>query len=173
MASIIPIAVTAVQAFQTIGAVAEVFDDSRQQASSNDLALRQLQQQQALQEQQAVQNANLSKQELAIKAETAESERKAALKRAMARQRAAFGASGVSTSGGGSTEAVLLGLFDESEEEKESREKLDRIRVQAIDQNLSQSKRVNTLKRTQEKQKQKLQKSSSTLDTFNNLLSVF
>lgn len=173
MASIIPIAVTAVQAFQTIGAVAEVFDDSRQQASSNDLALRQLQQQQALQEQQAVQNANLSKQELAIKAETAESERKAALKRAMARQRAAFGASGVSTSGGGSTEAVLLGLFDESEEEKESREKLDRIRVQAIDQNLSQSKRVNTLKRTQEKQKQKLQQSSSTLDTFNNLLSVF
>ena len=171
MGSIVPIALQAVTAFQTIGAVASVFDNSQQEAEDR-LALQQLQQRQALDQAHESQQAVIDRQEIQTKAAEAERQRKAALKRAVARQRAEFGAGGIGSSGG-SSEAVLLGMFDESEEEKMNRERLDGIRTQAIDQNLSQAKRVNTLKRTQEAEKRKLQRSTSSLDTFNDLLSVF
>ena len=66
----------------------------------------------------------------AADARFAESERLQTLRRAVARQRARFGAQGVGNDGG-SSEAVLLGLFEESEQEKFKREQLDNLRNQA------------------------------------------
>lgn len=170
MASIVPVALQALALFETATLIANVFDvsDERQQEQS----LRQLQQQQNLQQQQSAQNAVLRKQEIKAKTAAVEKERRNALKRAVARQRAKFGSSGVAN-GDGSFEAVLLGLFDESDEKRQSREKLDQLRGQSINQNLLQQKSVNTLKRTQLAQQQKLSNSASTLDDVSALLSVF
>ncbi len=170
MASIVPVALQALTLFETASSIANVFDNSEQR--KQDQSLQQLQQQQSLQQQQAAQNAALSKQEIQAKAVEVEKERRNALKRAVARQRAKFGSSGVAN-GDGSSEAVLLGLFDESDEKRQSREKLDQLRNQSLEQNLLQQKSVNTLKRTQLAEQQKLSNSSSTLDDVSALLSVF
>jgi hypothetical protein len=66
----------------------------------------------------------------AADAKFAENERLQTLRRAVARQRARFGAQGIGN-GGGSSEAVLLGLFEESEQEKLKREQMDNLRNQS------------------------------------------
>lgn len=170
MGSIAPIAAEAISLFQTATTIAKVFDDS---GKKNDaLALQQLQQQQKLQERQAAQDAALSKKEIQEKAQAAEAERRNALKRAMARQRVQFGGNGIAN-GDGSSEAVLLGMFEESDEERVSREKLDKLKIEAINQNLLQQKRVNTLERTQTAARNKLINKSSNLNDLNRILGAF
>ena len=172
MGTMIPVATQALQAFQTISSVASVFDNSKADYQNN-LALAQLQQQQNMQQKQAYQDALLNRENIAAQTAKAETVRKSSLKRAMARQRAEFGASGVGNSSNGSTEAVLLGLFEESEKEKENRERLDKIKIKALDQNLFQQKRVNTLKRTQATERDKLSKTYSVFDTASDLFNIF
>ena len=135
-------------------------DDRRAQQNlqaQQDLALRQLQEQQALEEQQAQQDAELRLQQQQIDAQNAEERRQRALKSAMARQRASFGASGITTQGG-SAEAVLLGLFDESEEELEQRNRLDQLSTTALSQGLQQQTSLNVLQRTQLQERQNLER---------------
>ena len=124
----------------------------------DDLALEQLKQQQALQEKQLRQNAALEKQQIALDAAQAENDRKQALKRAVARQRAQFSGQGISSAGTGSSQAVLLGLFEESDEERRKREDLDTLKTAAIDQDLAQNRALNVLQRTQLAERQKLQR---------------
>ncbi len=109
--------------------------------------------------------ATIDKEQIRIAAETAESDRRSALRRAMARQRAKYGASGISA-GDGSAQAVLLGLFDESEEEARQREAMDTLKTSAIDQNYNQIKRVNTLQLTQFKERNRLNKIQGQLGTI-------
>lgn len=170
MASIVPIALQAISLAQTAVTIAQVFDDSDER--SDDLALQQLQQQQRLQQAQSAQDAALSKQQIEESAAAAETTRRVALKRAIARQRAEFGGNGVA-SGDGSSEAVLLGLFEESDAERKSREQIDNLKLQALDQNLLQQKRVNTLTRTQTAERNKLKSSSNTLDDVGKILGTF
>ncbi|MBI1301341.1 MAG: hypothetical protein GC137_06750 [Alphaproteobacteria bacterium] len=134
MASLVPTLIT-----QGIGLVANEIGNCRADDQQK-LAVRQLQQTQALQQQQSAQNAALDRERLAVDTQNAEEERQRALRRAVARQRANFGAQGVSTTGG-SSQAVLLGLFEESDEDRAQRERLDNIRSRAIDQGLSQKAR--------------------------------
>ena len=149
---------------------ARILDQGDRKA--DDLALRQLEQQQKLQEAQALQDAANDKAQISIAAQQAENERRLALKRAVARQKAAFGGQGIA-SGDGSSEAVLLGLFEESEDEKQSRERLDKLRLQAIDQGLSQSVSANTLRRTQQEQKNKLTQRDNIFDDVDTILGAF
>lgn len=183
MGSILPIATTAIQAFQTVGqaaaAIAPVAGVVARGAyflsadnASQRVDARQLAQSQQLQEQLAVEKAALEKQELSVKAGEVEKARREALKRAVARQRANFGSSGVSVNGG-SSEAVLLGLFDESETDKAARERLDTLKVTAIDQSLNQQKRVNTLQRAQLQQTQKLKNQINPFDAAKEFLNIF
>ena len=125
--------------------------------SQQDLALAQLQAQQNQDMAQAQANADIERQRIAQDATIAEADRRDALKRAVARQRASFGSSGAGTSGG-SSEAVLLGLFEESEEEKSQRDSIDALRFGAIDQSLADRSATNTLRRTQLQEKQNLQR---------------
>lgn len=115
--------------------------------AQQDLALQQLQDRQALQENQLAYNNGLEKEQIALNAQKAEEERRAALRRAVSRQRAVFGSQGIG-SNGGSSEAVLLGLFEESEQEKSRRE--------ALDSNLSNTRSLNLLQATQLAERQKL-----------------
>lgn len=170
MASIVPIALQAISLAQTATTIAGVFDNSDER--SNNLALQQLQQQQSLQQTQSAQDAALSKQEVLANAELTEEKRRTALKRAIARQRAQFGGSGV-IGGDGSSEAVLLGLFEESDVERKSREQLDNLRLQSLDQSLLQQQSVNTLTRTQTAERNKLTNSSNTLSDISSILDVF
>lgn len=125
--------------------------------AQQDLALRQLQAQQGLSESHAANAAALQKQNMALAASTAEAARRDALRRAVSRQNAQFGAQGLDATDG-SGEAVLLGMFEESEAEKTQREKLDKLRGQAIESQLEEEKRINVLQRTQLQERQNLQR---------------
>lgn len=170
MASIIPIAAQALALFQTASSVASIFDNSA--AKQQNQALQQLQQLQNLQFKNDAQNVAISKQQIETQAQNAEQQRRNALKPIVAKQRAEFGASGV-VGGDGSSKAVLLGLFSESDQERQSREQLDTLKIKALEQGLSQQSQVNTLKRTQLAAKQRFDNSTSTFDDISALLNVF
>lgn len=129
------------------------------QAQQQALALSQLQAMQDEEMRRAGEDAAQGRMQIAFDAQAAEEARRAALKRAVARQRATFGASGIDSNSSGSAQAVLLGLYDESEEERARREALDTMRLGAIEQGLSQQARANMLERTQLVQQQQLQQS--------------
>lgn len=127
--------------------------------AQQDMALQQLQQMQDVQWRGAAADAETKRAQIALDAQNAEETRRAALKRAVARQRATFGASGIDTNSSGSAQAVLLGLFDESDAERAQREKLDAFRLGAINQDLNQKSQMNILQRTQLAQQHQLQQS--------------
>lgn len=129
----------------------------RQMIAEQNQALLQLQHQQALSEQQRAESTALEKQKIALEAAQSEEQRQAALRRAVARQKASFGGSGVSATGG-SADAVLLGLFDESADELKQREALDSLRTTALDLDTAQTKSVNVLQATQLAERNKLQR---------------
>lgn len=140
--------------------------------SAQEQALKQLQAQQNLQYQVAQENAALEKQQIALEAQNSEEERKRALRRAVARQKTIFGSSGIGGQGG-SSQAVLLGLMNESDEERQQREALDTLKTAAIDSDLAQQKRLNVLQRTQLQEKNKLDDVSSSLSYANDVFSLF
>lgn len=166
MGSLSPLALVGLvsQGVGLVQTLSEKQDDVRYERREDELVLKQLQQKQNLQEQQAAQNAALERDRIAVEASINEEERKRALKRAIARQKAQFGARGLST-GNGSSEAVLLGLFDETEEELAQRERLDQLRQNSIDLGLSQQKSVNVLQREQLQQSQRLSDLGRTYQT--------
>lgn len=163
MGAIAPIATTLTTLASAAGAVSKVVNTVQtlsgndNQSRQEDLALRQLQERQRLDAQQLAQDNALERERIALQASQSEDERRAALKRAVARQRAQFGASGISQSGG-SSQAVLLGLFDETEDELARREQLDNLRNTALDQDLSQLSSLNLLQATQLAQRNNLKR---------------
>ena len=161
MGAITPIATGLSSIVSTIGAVSQAVNavqtltGNDAQSREQDLALKQLQQRQALEAQQTAQDNALQRETIATQTAQAAEDRQAALRRAVARQRASFGSSGIG-SGGGSASAVLLGLFDESEEDLAQREALDNLRTRALDLNASQAGSLNLLQSTQLQQRQNL-----------------
>lgn len=143
----------------------------KQNMRSEDVALEQLQAQQAMQQQQNRQNVALEQRQIAAQSEINEQNRRAALKRAVARQRAQFGSSGISQ-GSGSSEAVLLGMFDETEAELAQRARLDNLRKGALDQRLAQSNSLNVLQYEQLRQRQNLNNVTSSYGRYKNLLDI-
>lgn len=87
----------------------------------------------------------------------AESARKDALRRAVARQRASFSAQGTG-SAGGSADAVLLGLFTESEEDRVKRERLDSLRDQAQKIQRNGALYTNLLSATEDSERKKIER---------------
>lgn len=165
MGTMIPIATQALSAVKTIGTVASLanqgmnlFGNSATQNSQQ--ALAHLQQQQKLNQQNLIAENNLRKQEILLDAGEAERIRRQSLKRAVAKRKAEFGSSGIAI-GDGSSEAVLLGLFQDSEAERLKNAQADQLRFQTLDQSVTNKKRLNTLTRTQEAEKAKLTNASN------------
>ena len=168
MGAIAPIAnglTSAVSALNTVNNIvgaAQTLGGNSPARQEQDLALRQLQDRQRLEQKQLAQQNALERERIATQAQAEEDKRQRALRRAVSRQRASFGASGVSNDG--SSQAVLLGLFDESEEELQRRTELDNIRSRALDLNASQSRSLNLLQATQLQQRNKLSNEITLLD---------
>lgn len=169
MGGLTSLAATAMQALNAANALIGVVDGFNGRSggqdydfikAQSDLSLRNAQQQAALQ-----------KEQLRLSADQAETNRRAALRRAMARQRAAYGASGLDSSSG-SAQAVLLGMFDESEEELQQRNALDALKTAAIDQGVAQQQRINTLQLTQLKERDRLKSIGSTLQSARDIGSI-
>lgn len=118
-------------------------------------ALEQLQARQSQDESASAQSALLQKQKIDADAQTAEARRVAALRRAVARQKTLFSAQGLSGDGG-SNEAVLLGLYDDSAAEEAAQSRADMLRKTALDQSLNQQKQKNLLEASQLAERQKL-----------------
>lgn len=91
-----------------------------------------------------------------------------ALRRAIARQRAQFGASGIDMDSG-SAQAVLLGIYDENDEKRAQREALDSLKSNILDNNYANQQRVNTLQLTQLKERNKLKKTGSVLESLTSI----
>lgn len=121
------------------------------------LALRQLQEQQAAQQRGAQEQGALQREKMQAESAAAEQQRRAALRRAVARQRAAYGAQGIGA-GEGSAEAVLLGLFEESDADRMERERIDDIRNRALEQDIAEQKNLNVLQLSQLRERQKLER---------------
>ena len=117
------------------------------------LELRQLQERQNAQLKAQQQETALSREKLAAEAKNAEENRLSALRRAVARQRASFGATGLSAN-----EAVLLGLFEETDQDRQQRERLDTLRNRALDNDLASTQSLNVLQRSQLAQQQRLER---------------
>ncbi|MDB5477724.1 MAG: hypothetical protein JWM96_219 [Alphaproteobacteria bacterium] len=83
-----------------------------------------------------LQKAQVQHQQDRIESDEASRLRKNALKRAVAKQQAAFGGQGIDATEG-SGEAVMLGLFQESEAEKQYRDRLDRLKQQSLAQDVN------------------------------------
>ncbi len=81
------------------------------------------------------QSIELQRKQNQLSQQAYEQDRKDALKRAVAKQRARIGASGSTLEGSG--EAILLGLFDETDEELARREELDQLKEEALRQSSS------------------------------------
>jgi len=94
---------------------------------------------------------------VAIAQQSAEDERRRrdALRRAMGRTRADLGGQGVSAADG-SGEAILLGLVGDTEAESGAAAQADRLKRQAIQQELDNARRRNLLEQAQLAQKQRL-----------------
>lgn len=123
--------------------------------AEQDIALSQLQARQAQDEGNLAANTALEKSRLAAEATAAESRRKTALRRAIGRQKTLFSAQGMSPDGG-SSEAVLLGLYNEGMDDDATQTRLDRLRTTALDQNLSAQKQKNLLEAAQLAERQNL-----------------
>ncbi len=125
--------------------------------AQQDLALKQLQAQQQVAAANAQADSSLQKTQIAATASAEDVQRRAALKRAVARQKASFGSQGI-TGTDGSSEAVLLGLFDESDRDRQDRERLDGIRTAALNQDLGARSSLDILQLAQLQERQKLER---------------
>ncbi len=150
-----------------VGQGIALFSDTGQRTQDN--ALGELKAKQNAQMGAMQQNAALDRAKIGEQSAQSDKARRDALKRAVARQRAKFGSSGISAGTGGSSEAVLLGMFEESDGQRSEREKLDSLRLRAIDQNIAQQNSFNVLQRTQLQQRQNLSNISSGNSTLNKI----
>ena len=149
---------TAVSTLNTLGRIAgtaRALSGNSPGKRERELALRQLQERQARQQAQLARQNDVQRQRLDAQAQADEQGRRRVLQRAVARQRAQFGARGIAQEGG-SAQAVLLGLFDETEEQLQSRARLDSLRKRALDLKSEQTRSLNLLQATQLAQRHKI-----------------
>lgn len=153
---------TAKSAVETLSQAGRGWGDSRSAdlralKARQDLELSQLSERQRLGEAQAAEDAALESARIAADSAATEEARRAALRRAAAAQRAKFGAQGLSPQDG-SSEAVLLGLFEESDADRARREEIDGLRAAALSGGLAQKRSVNLLQSAQLSQRHALER---------------
>lgn len=116
------------------------YGDYRDIARQNQMA----KQQYTLNERDLAEKSVLDEREAALQQQEYERKRNKDLARATASRKAAFGGQGISTADG-SGQAVLLGLFQDSDEERKYRERLDKLRKDALQQDFENKRRRNLL----------------------------
>jgi hypothetical protein len=162
MGTLVPVLGTLTKTIGAVSTIAGAVDSvtGNSQKQQQEQAMRNLQAQQQQQSTEAQATADEKRNLINLEAQEAEDIRKAALKRAIAKRNAKFGATGIGGTGG-SREAILLGLYDESDTEKQRQAELDKLRFNAIDNDLSNLQSRNILQQTQLAEQQRLQSLSS------------
>ena len=160
MGTLVPVLGTLTKTIGAISTIGGAFNtlagnDDALRRRGQEQAMRELQNRQAQSTAEAQAQADKNRAQIALDAKTAEATRLAALKRAVAKRNARNGAAGIGGLGG-SREAVLLGLYNESETEKKNREDLDKLRYNAIDSDLGLNASRNILEQTQLAERQRL-----------------
>ena len=117
-----------------------IYGDYRDIARQNSLA----QEQYHLSERDIAEKARLQQRESDLQSEENDRQRQRDLKRATAAWKAAFGSQGISTTDG-SGQAVLLGLLQESDEDRKYRDRLDALRRESLAQDTDSKRRRNLL----------------------------
>ena len=95
-------------------------------------------------EQSIQQDHDIQAQEIQLNADNENRKRRDALRRAMSKQQAAFGEQGIDTTDG-SGQAVLLGLFDQSQDERAYQDRLTQLKKAALEQDTVDKRRRNLL----------------------------
>ena len=149
---------TAFQALSVAGSIAGAVDKYQ-----NDSGLRAYEEEKrrykitmdALQKEEA-----LKKEQNSLSLQQAEDDRQGRLRAAIARQRAAFGASGVG-SGTGSSQAYLLGLADDSQEEGRQLSQAAEIKNRILEQEYNARQSLNMLELANARERKKLKQISA------------
>lgn len=102
--------------------------------------------------QQSQQDAALQRQKNLVDLRNSETDRQAKLRKLVASQRAYYGGKGIG-SGPGSSEAVLQGLFEGSDIDRQQNQTAYDLQNSAINQRLSQQKQINLLQKEQLREK--------------------
>lgn len=105
-----------------------------------------------LKNKQLAANADAEKQKNLLDLKKSETARQSKLRAALSTQRANFGAQGVGA-GSGSSEAVLQGIFEDSDIERQENAAETEAENKAIDSHLSTQTQLNLLQKQQLKQK--------------------
>ena len=147
----LPVLTKAITLVDTVTKVTNAGNDARAQ--------KQALEQQDLRLKNAQEDARLQREKIFGDAEEAARKRRDALKRAIAKQRVRFGGQGISSEDG-SGEAILLGLFDANQIDEAEAARLDTLRLNALDQDIAQTKRLNVLQATQLAERQKYKTTS-------------
>lgn len=124
--------------------------------AQQDLIMRQLQERQKHGFEAVSARNALEMEKIAGDMEANKARRLNALKRAVARQKTLFSAQGLGAGDGGSREAVLLGLYDESDFEQREDDRYANLRKAALSQDLAEQRQRNLLEATQLAQQQNL-----------------
>lgn len=128
-------------ALGTVAGIVQPYQAVSQKNREADLKLQQLQQSVAQQKKQ-----NL------LTLEQNDAERRAKLRSLLSQQRASFGGRGLDTTSG-SSEAVIQGMLDDSDQERAASESKVLAANKELDQQVSQQKRLNLLQKEQLRQK--------------------
>lgn len=114
--------------------------------------------------------AELKKQNIDLDTSADQDKRRRAVMAAIAKQKAAFGASGIGSSGG-SAQAYLLGLNEENDTITAEQNSAAAIQKKILDLSLQSQQRLNTLALTEAKEKGKIKRVTSLYDTVGGGLS--
>ena len=134
----------------SINRAASLFNngDNKRADAAREKAMADLQARQKLEEKIASDRAGKDNALLLAQQSEEDHRRASALRAAVARQRALYGAGG-SGPEGGSAEAVLLGLVNESDQEKAAQESIYRLRRQITEDNAANVRARNLLELSQ------------------------
>lgn len=140
----------------TAGNLASQRQVSADLRAQQDLMMRQLQARQGASLSEMDGRAKLETQRLDMEAQAGAARRTAALRRAVGRQKTLFSAQGLKGGDGGSSEAVLLGLYDDNRLDQQADDQLTQLRKTALQQDLNATRQRNLLEATQLAQQQHL-----------------
>lgn len=161
MAGFTSFASTAMQVLSVANTVAKGIDSYKDNSGAREYEA--LKKQNAAQLEALQANNALKKQAIDQDLRRDEDRRRRAVLAAIAKQKAAFGASGIGA-GGGSAQAYLLGLSDANEEITQDMTSAAAIQKNILDQNLKNQQRINTLALTEAREKSKLRRFTSLYD---------
>jgi len=151
--AILPSVATALGANPVLGIVS-MAANAVQQKQASDAYQKQMNMQNKIN--QANVNARLK--ELNLQEKQAEETRIKNLKSAIAKQKASFAGSGISSAGTGSSKSVITGFLSNSDEEKKQRQELSSLKKQALQEDLARSTESNLLKMSQKEQENNMKK---------------